>query len=99
MLVTEYVGLYVYQIMLKVLVYSIKLKFEFYILTVLETNIRLSVGPGELDSAVMRARENAKAAEARLSAMDISGTGNAGASILSEERDGKPSTLLSMNSR
>ncbi|ORY45517.1 hypothetical protein BCR33DRAFT_849789 [Rhizoclosmatium globosum] len=73
MLVTEYVGLYVYQIMLKVLVYSIKLKFEFYILTVLETNIRLSVGPTELDSAIIRARENAKAAEVRLSAMDISG--------------------------
>ncbi|KAJ3249724.1 hypothetical protein HDU77_007519 [Chytriomyces hyalinus] len=35
MLIIEYCNLYKYQIMLKVLVYSIKLKFEFYILTLL----------------------------------------------------------------
>ncbi|KAI8619042.1 hypothetical protein BC830DRAFT_1105984 [Chytriomyces sp. MP71] len=35
MLAVEYVNLYGYQIMLKVLVYSIKLKFEFYIIAVL----------------------------------------------------------------
>ncbi|KAJ3223356.1 hypothetical protein HDU81_009226 [Chytriomyces hyalinus] len=35
MLIVEYCNLYKYQIMLKVLVYSIKLKFEFYILTLL----------------------------------------------------------------
>lgn len=40
MLIIEYVGLYNYQIMLKAVIYSIKLQLEFYILNILTTETR-----------------------------------------------------------
>ncbi|CEO97294.1 Integral membrane protein [Plasmodiophora brassicae] len=43
-LVTEYVNLYNYQVMLKASVYSIKIKFEFYILSQLATRLKLESG-------------------------------------------------------
>lgn len=45
MLILEYIDLYSYQIMLKVVVYSIKLKLEFYILSILTRALENSHGP------------------------------------------------------
>jgi hypothetical protein len=41
MLTLQYVGFYEYQIMLKVVVYSIKLKLEFFLLKILTTSLKL----------------------------------------------------------
>ncbi|CEP01961.1 unnamed protein product (mitochondrion) [Plasmodiophora brassicae] len=40
MLLTEYINLYSYQIMLKTVVYSVKLKMEFYILNILTSQLK-----------------------------------------------------------
>jgi hypothetical protein len=41
MLTLQYVGFYEYQIMLKVVVYSVKLKLEFFLLKILTTSLKL----------------------------------------------------------
>lgn len=41
MLTLQYVGFYEYQIMLKVVIYSIKLKLEFFLLKILTTSLKL----------------------------------------------------------
>jgi uncharacterized membrane protein len=47
MLFIEYIGLYDYQIMLKVVVYSIKLKMEFLILNILVRSLRQNAGTND----------------------------------------------------
>ncbi|KAJ3288766.1 hypothetical protein HDU79_004597 [Rhizoclosmatium sp. JEL0117] len=68
----EYAHLHDYQVVTKCVVYSIKLKCEFYILSLLEDALKPTRNTVSSNEVLAQAMRNAKAAEARMSENTLS---------------------------